>query len=118
MAGYQDPRIEANERGIALKGYYFPWGTKRIAWDDVTRVAEHDMGTGITGGRWRIWGSGDLLHWMPLDIRRPKKRTMFVMFLRDGRMRPCITPDEPQRFKAFLEERGVKVAPLDPGYED
>jgi hypothetical protein len=115
---YRDRGIRADHQGLALKWYYFPLGTKRIRWSRISEVREHDMGTGIAGGRWRIWGSGDFIHWMPLDLKRPKKRAMFVLYLEGSSTRPCITPDDPEAFKAVLEERGVKVAPLEKPYED
>jgi hypothetical protein len=118
MAHYEDPRIKTDDQQIALRMYYFPVGTKRIRWERVAEVREHDMGAGITGGRWRIWGSGDLVHWMPLDIRRPKKRRMFIFHLRESPFRPCITPDDPEAFKAVLVERGIRLVPLEPPYED
>jgi hypothetical protein len=112
MNDYQDRTIRADDREIALRWYFFPFGTKRIAWDRIVEVREHDMGTGITGGRWRIWGSGDLVHWLPLDMRRPKKRQMFIFFLQGSHARPCVTPDDPQAFRALLANKGVKLVPL------
>ena len=44
-------------------------------------------------GRWRLWGSGDFVHWYSLDDRRPKKTTAIELDT-GGRIRPTITPDD------------------------
>lgn len=118
MTRYEDPRISVGDSGLSLRWYYFPVGTKRIRLDEVEAVHEHDMGRGITGGRWRIWGSGDLVHWMPLDAKRPKKRWMFILRLRGTMFRPCVTPDDPEAFKAALACRGIRVIPSYDPYKD
>ncbi|MBX3250053.1 MAG: hypothetical protein KF901_22940 [Myxococcales bacterium] len=118
MARYHDPRIDADERGLSLRWYYFPFGTKRIRWDRVAEMQRHDMGDGIGGGRWRIWGSGDLLHWMPLDVRRPSKRWMFIIRQKDSRSRVCITPDDPDAFEAAVNAAGIEVRPMSDPYVD
>lgn len=118
MAHYSDSLVKGSDREIALRFYYFPFGTKRIPLEKIVEVREHDMGEGISGGRWRIWGSGDFVHWMPLDTRRPKKRTMFILFIDGSSTRPCVTPDHPEAFKKYLTDRGVRLSPLDKPYED
>jgi hypothetical protein len=115
---YADTTIESNDEELRLRWYYFPFGTKRIAWRRITNVREHDMGTGITGGRWRIWGSGDLVHWMPLDVRRPKKRRMFILEIEGSPFRPCVTPDDPDAFQAALASHGIEVRPARKPYRD
>jgi hypothetical protein len=88
--------------GLAIRGYYFPAGTKRIRWSDVRGVDERPLGA-LTG-RLRIWGSGDPRLWWHLDPRRPRKRTALVIDL-GRRIRPAITPDDPAAVLRIIEER-------------
>ena len=115
---YSDKRIEVGDTGVRMKWYYFPFGTKTVAFNAIDRVLEHDMGTGAGGGRWRIWGSGDLKHWMPLDSARRRKTWMYIFILNGSRMRPCLTPDEPEAFKAALTAAGVSITPATVPYQD
>jgi hypothetical protein len=118
MADYEDSRITLDAGGLSLRMYYFPFGSKHIQFDRIAKVHEHDMGTGIGGGRWRIWGSGDLVHWMPLDAKRPKKKWMYIFRLKGSAFRPCVTPDDPEAFKAALTSRGIDVQNIADPYED
>jgi hypothetical protein len=118
MAHYRDPRIETDAEALTLHWYYFPFGSKRIPWNRLRRAIEHDMGEGVLGGRFRIWGSGDLVHWMPLDVRRPKKRWMYILELEGAFTRPCVTPDDPETFRAVLTASGVPVERSRHAYRD
>lgn len=109
MTPYRDPRIEVDERGILLKWYYFPFGTKRLSWEQIAQVQERELKTSLLNGRFRIWGTGDFIHWMPLDIKRPMKQRKFIFTLKDALTRPTITPDDPQAFKAALSSYGVEL---------
>jgi hypothetical protein len=101
MTTYRDGRIECSETGVAVRGYYFPWGTKRIPYRSIRSLERFTM-TGL-GGKWRIWGSGDLKHWANLDTQRPKKSVGF--FLDVGRsVIPFLTPDDPDAFEAAVRE--------------
>jgi hypothetical protein len=117
MVDYRDARITCDGDGIRIGWYYFPAGSKLIRWADVRQVEEHDMGTGIGHGRWRIWGSGDLRHWFNLDGNRPKKRLAYIFHL-GGWTRPVLTPDDPAAFKQALSARGHTPVPASPRYSD
>lgn len=105
---YSDERITCDADGITISKYYFPIGDKRILYEDILSVQRHDMGTGVMGGRWRIWGSGDFKHWFHLDTDRPNKRYAFVLELGVW-ARPVITPRDPDRFVEVVEQHGVSV---------
>lgn len=55
-------------------------------------------------GRGRIWGSGDFVHWWNLDPTRPHKSVALVLDV-GGRVRPTITPDDPERVAQLLHRR-------------
>jgi hypothetical protein len=90
---YHDRWISCTPQEIRIRGYYFPWGTKRIPYDRIRSVTRVNMGA-ITG-RARIWGTVFPRHWASLDPRRPRKRVALILDL--GRpIKPFLTPDDPQ----------------------
>ena len=101
MSGYKDRRIECTEPGIEIRGYYFPWGTKRIPYASIRSVTRFQL-TAL-GGKGRIWGSGDLKHWANLDPGRPRKSVGFYLNL-GRRVIPWVTPDDPDAFEKALGE--------------
>ena len=103
MDGYRDRRIECNDREISVRGYFFPWGTKRIPYASIRSIERFDMTA--TRGKGRIWGSGDLRHWANLDPGRPRKSVGFFVDL-GARIVPFLTPDDPGAF-----ERVVRAGP-------
>jgi len=104
MAGYDDGRVACTDHEITICHYY-PIGAKSIEYGAIRQVRKAPLGA---MGRWRIHGSGDLVHWFNFDPHRPRKSTALVIYL-DGKIRPVITPDEPDRVIAELAAHGVKI---------
>ena len=85
------------------------WGVPYSAIREARRVRLGPM------GRWRIHGSGDMVHWFNFDPRHPRKDAALVIHL-DSHMRPVITPDDPHRVAELLTAAGVNVtAGSEPG---
>jgi hypothetical protein len=55
-------------------------------------------------GKGRVWGTGHPGYWFPLDMRRMNKTEMLVLDL-GGRVKPCVSPDDPQRVLELLRTR-------------
>jgi hypothetical protein len=102
MDQYRDGRIECADREMSVRGYYFPWGTKRIAYTSIRSLDRFDMTA--TRGKGRIWGSGDLRHWANLDPQRPRKSVGFFVDV-GARIVPFLTPDDPDAFERVVRER-------------
>jgi len=62
--------------------------------------------SGLTG-KWRIWGSGDFVHYWNLDAGRPNKEVALEIGL-GRRIIPTITPDDPDTVGRILVERTAK----------
>jgi hypothetical protein len=58
MASYRDRWTSLTESEVAIRAYYFPWGTKRIPYSSIRGVSRVTLG--VLSGRGRIWGSGSL----------------------------------------------------------
>ncbi|HET9075602.1 MAG TPA: hypothetical protein VFN68_01605 [Acidimicrobiales bacterium] len=97
---YDDGRIALDHDGVLIRWYYL-WGSKRIPYSSIREVARRPL-TGVSG-RWRIWGSGDFVHWWNLDPKRPGKSTALVLDV-GGRVRPTITPDDPDAVERIIDE--------------
>jgi hypothetical protein len=99
---YDDGRIACNEEGLVIRGYY-PWGAKRIPYASIKGVHQLPLTGGSTVRRWRIWGSGDFVHWWNYDPGRTRKTMALVLDV--GRViRPIITPDDPETVERILME--------------
>jgi hypothetical protein len=104
--GYDDGKVACTDRELVIRSYYFLGsGAKHIPYSAIREARRVRLGT---MGRWRINGSGDLVHWFNFDARRPRKNSAIVIHL-DGVIRPVITPDDPDRVAAVLAEHGVNV---------
>jgi len=99
---YDDGLIRCDEHALSIRRYY-PWGTKRIPYTSIKSVETLPL-TGLQKVRkWRLWGSGDFVHWWNLDPRRPHKSTALVIDV--GRhLRPTITPNDPTAVTRILRE--------------
>ena len=106
---YADPRIRCTASGIAVHGYYFPWGTKHIPYSGVRGIDRVDLTA--ARGRARIWGTANPGYWANLDTGRMRKSTALILDL-GKRVRPFLTPDDPDAFEAVVRERtGIGPAP-------
>ena len=105
MAGYDDGRVACTSWELVIRHYYFPAGAKRIPYSAIREARKVRLGT---MGRWRIHGSGDLVHWFNFDPRRPRKDAALVIHLA-GHVKPVITPDDPGRVIELLTAAGVNV---------
>lgn len=98
---YDDGRISCDDEGITVRWYY-PWGAKHIAYRAIRSSRSFPLSA--VRGKWRIWGSGDFVHWYNLDGNRPAKESGIELDI-GGRIRPCITPDDPAAVARIIEQR-------------
>jgi hypothetical protein len=100
---YEDAGLLLDENGITIRRYYFPMGgPKRIAYTDIQGVKSERM-TGLSG-KGRFWGASDPRYWFPLDFRRGSKPTLLILDV-GARVKPCITPEDPDRVLELLRAR-------------
>ena len=97
---YQDGGIVCDDKALTIRRYY-PWGAKRIPYSSIRSVERLPLTGASTVRRWRIWGSGDFVHWWNFDAERPKKKLALVLDT-GNRVRPTITPDDPDAVERIL----------------
>lgn len=96
---YDDGRIACDDEGVTIKWYYL-WGRRKIPYSRIRSVRTYSL-SGLRG-KWRIWGSGDFLHWYNLDPKRPNKEAGIELDL-GRRILPCITPDDADAVARIIE---------------
>lgn len=100
---YEDAKIVCDGDGLTIHGYYFPFNTeKRIEYRSIQGLEVFPMGTFT--GRYRIWGTADPRYWLHLDWHRPEKDKALILHV-GKRVKPVITPDDPDRVVRIIEER-------------
>ena len=97
---YDDGGIHCDDRGLTIRRYYL-WGAKRILYTSIRGVETLPLTGANRVRKWRLWGSGDFIHWWNLDPHRPKKSTALVIDV-GRRVRPTITPDDPAAVTRIL----------------
>lgn len=100
---YKDDKIRCDGDGLTIRSYYL-WGSKRIRYTSIKSVKELPLTGANAVRRWRLWGSGDFLHWWNLDGNRPGKRMALVLDV-GRRILPTITPDDPTAVERILKAR-------------
>lgn len=105
---YADRLVSITGDRITLAAYSFPFaGSRKIPFADIEQIQV--LEPSLANGRWRIWGSGDLRTWFPLDIHRPSRDRIFVARLKTGRTRIGFTVEDSARVITVLENLRVPV---------
>lgn len=100
---YDDGRITCDDSDLIIQGYYL-WGAKKIPYTAIRSLQRRELtGRGLLSGRWRIWGSGDFVHWWNFDPTRPRKK-IAIEINAGRRVIPTITPDDPDAVELILTE--------------
>ena len=100
MVIYDDGLVACTDTAVIVRRYY-PLGAKTIPYGAIRSVTRRPL-SGVRG-KWRIWGSGDFVHWWNLDTHRPRKDTALEIHT-DGRIVPTITPDDPDAVERIITE--------------
>lgn len=104
---YRDSLIEITDKGLTLHRYYFPYGDRDVAFDELEKVEV--LSPSIWAGRWRIWGSGDLKTWFPLDWKRPARDRIFIGHFRGKTKRIGFTVEKSAEVEKLLATKGLLV---------
>jgi hypothetical protein len=107
--GYSDALVEIGDDAIRLKGYYFPFGSKRVSFGEIAEVVVEKPT--LINGKWRIWGSGNLRTWFPLDLKRPSRDSIFIIKLASGFRQIGFTVEDSGRVRQILAETRLLASP-------
>jgi len=100
---YDDGLVQLDREALTLRRYHFPSGTSKVI--PLRSIRGYKVKPlGLLTNRFRLWGSSDLMRWLPLDIGRPLKSTLITLDVPGTRSSPAFTPSDPDRFVAVLDE--------------
>ncbi|KAA1250473.1 hypothetical protein F0Q45_09400 [Mycobacterium simiae] len=97
-ARYDGGGLTLDDAGITI-----PFATsKKVAYRDIKGIKTEQMGW--ASGKGRFGGASDPRYWFPLDIHRGSKTTLLILDV-GRRVRPCMTPEDPDRVVELLKSR-------------
>lgn len=99
---YRDKGIVCDERGLTINAYYFPAGSKFIAYDAIRGLRRIELST--MRGRARIWGTANFKYWANLDTKRMRKTSGLIVDVGKG-ISPFITPDDTDAVESTIRQR-------------
>jgi hypothetical protein len=102
VSDYDDGRVHCGATSVELRGYYVPWGSKKIPYESIRDVLR--VQTGALRGRARVWGTANPGLWANFDPQRPKKKVALILDL-GTKVKPFITPDDPDAVETLIRER-------------
>jgi hypothetical protein len=100
---YDDGLVQMDRAAITLRRYHFPSGTSKVIALDTIRGYKAES-LGLFMQRFRVWGTSDFRHWLPLDVLRPLKSTLITLDIPGTWPSPAFTPVRPDEFTALLDE--------------
>ena len=105
---YQDSLVELSYDTITFNRYYFPFGRKKlsVANIDTIRISKYNGPSRI----WRLWGTGDFLHWFPLDWKRPQRDALFVLKQKNKWGRIAFTVENSALFEEAIKKLPINLA--------
>lgn len=99
---YDDGLVQLDGEALTLRRYHFPSGTSKVI--PVKSIRGYSAKPlGLLMNRFRLWGSPDLMRWLPLDIGRPLKSMLITLDVPGTRPKPAFTPNEPDWFIEVLD---------------
>jgi hypothetical protein len=101
---YEDPYLICDDDAITIHQYYFPLGSKRIAYSSIEQMHQEPMD--YFSGSLRFWGMGLAPYWFHLDWERPYKNRCIILDSGEW-IKPVITPTDQDVVWRILQAKGV-----------
>jgi hypothetical protein len=102
---YSDKLVEITQDSILLRNYYFPFGSKRVAFAKVRGIeVKEDVST---SEKWRIQGTMNFLTWYPRDWRRPTRDRVFYISFPERKWRIAFTVEDSSKVESVLSDQGL-----------
>ena len=100
---YSDKLVEITKESILFRNYYFPFGSRRVAFSEVESVAAKEP----THEKWRIHGTSDFRTWFPRDWRRPSRDRIYILSFHNKRRRIGFTVEDSHTVTNLLIDKGL-----------
>lgn len=102
---YSDRLVEITDDSILLRGYYFPFGGRRIPFTEISLINIETAS--LWNGKYRIYGSGNLRTWFAPDWRRPSRNKLFFLEQKDKWWRVGFSVEDSTRVEQIMAEKGL-----------
>ena len=103
---YSDKLIEIRENATIFRNYYFPTlSNKTVMFHEIEKIILNKPS--LKNGKFRYWGTGDFIHWFPLDNQRNKREVIYILFRQKKRIRIGFTVENSQKVTGFLKEKVI-----------
>ena len=100
---YSDKLVEITKESILFRNYYFPFGSRRVAFSEVESIAAKEP----THEKWRIHGTLDFRTWFPRDWRRPSRDRIYILSFHNKRRRIGFTVEDSHTVTNLLIDKGL-----------
>ena len=99
---YSDRLIEISDNMILFRNYYFPtFSAKTVKFQEIEKIILKKPT--LKKGKYRFWGTGDFIHWFPLDNQRSKRDVIFILFRKSKKIRIGFTVEDSKKVRELLE---------------
>lgn len=103
---YKDRPVEITDQEVIFRHYHLPFGNDRhVSVNQIERFQARP--SSFWGGSWRIWGSGELQTWFPLDGTRRSRDRIFMNLLRGRSRRIGFTVERSSEAAKVLKDVGL-----------
>jgi len=102
---YTDGLVRITGDSITFLNYSLFRRSRTIVFADVDRIDVKKPGIGT--GKYRIWGSGDLRTWFPLDMKRSSRDRIFHLRLNGRGMHVGFTVENSGEVTGILRKKGL-----------
>ncbi len=102
---YEDGLVSITEDAVTFRNYYLNGRSRTVGFTDVREIVVKKPT--VWNGKWRIWGTGTLKTWFPLDNDRPRRDRLFVMKLKTQWMNIGFTARDGEQVETILRQRGL-----------
>jgi hypothetical protein len=101
---YTDKLIEIRNDTISFHNYYFSIATaKSVKFDEIETIFIKQPT--LINGKYRYWGSGDFIHWFPLDFHRSTRDTIFILHRKNKKINIGFTVEDSEKVMGLLKDK-------------
>jgi hypothetical protein len=102
---YSDKLVTITGNAITFNNYSLLMKPRRVNFADIDHIDV--LEPSLTTGKYRMWGSGNLTMWFPMDAGRSSRNKIFHAYLKVRGMNVGFTVENSAVVTALLESKGL-----------
>lgn len=106
---YSDSLVEITQGAICFKSYYFPFGSRRVSFSDISHITTEKPS--LLNGQYKLHGTGDFVTWFPRDWKRPQRAVIFFAQMRGAARRIGFTVEDAGQVERLLQDARLLARP-------